>query len=45
MSTSTAASATPSHSLCVDVAIIGAGPSGSIAASLLHKQGKRVIVL
>lgn len=28
-----------------DVAIIGAGPSGSIAASLLHQQGKRVIVL
>ena len=29
----------------VDVAIIGAGPSGSIAASLLHAQGKRVLVL
>lgn len=29
----------------VDVAIIGAGPSGAIAASLLHKQGKRVLVL
>ncbi|QFU24832.1 tryptophan 7-halogenase [Shewanella eurypsychrophilus] len=28
-----------------DVAIIGAGPSGSIAASLLHQQGKRVIVI
>ena len=45
MSTSTAASSTQSHTLSVDVAIIGAGPSGSIAASLLHKQGKRVIVL
>jgi flavin-dependent dehydrogenase len=29
----------------VDVVIIGAGPSGSIAASLLHKQGKSVLVL
>ncbi|MEZ9821481.1 NAD(P)/FAD-dependent oxidoreductase [Shewanella sp. 10N.286.45.A1] len=29
----------------VDVAIIGAGPSGSIVASLLHAQGKRVLVL
>ncbi|MGS0677373.1 NAD(P)/FAD-dependent oxidoreductase [Shewanella sp. 125m-1] len=29
----------------VDVAIIGAGPSGSIAASLLHAQGKKVLVL
>ncbi|WP_394202397.1 NAD(P)/FAD-dependent oxidoreductase [Shewanella waksmanii] len=28
-----------------DVAIIGAGPSGSVAASLLHQQGKRVIVI
>ncbi|WP_076415241.1 NAD(P)/FAD-dependent oxidoreductase [Shewanella sp. UCD-KL12] len=28
-----------------DVAIIGAGPSGSIAAALLHQQGKKVIVL
>ncbi|MCE9680354.1 NAD(P)/FAD-dependent oxidoreductase [Shewanella sp. AS1] len=28
-----------------DVVIIGAGPSGSIAASLLHQQGKRVLVL
>lgn len=43
---------TPSHalpampnSLAVDVAIIGAGPSGAIAASLLHQQGKRVLVL
>ncbi|MGZ9896957.1 NAD(P)/FAD-dependent oxidoreductase [Shewanella gaetbuli] len=40
-----------SHSLStfsnmdVDVAIIGAGPSGAIAASLLHQQGKRVVVL
>ncbi|MCL1066221.1 NAD(P)/FAD-dependent oxidoreductase [Shewanella olleyana] len=29
----------------VDVVIIGAGPSGAIAASLLHKQGKQVLVL
>lgn len=29
----------------IDVAIIGAGPSGAIAASLLHQQGKRVLVL
>jgi len=29
----------------IDVVIIGAGPSGSIAASLLHQQGKRVIVI
>lgn len=29
----------------VDVAIIGAGPSGSIAASLLHAQGKKVLIL
>lgn len=43
---------TPAHdlpampnSLAVDVAIIGAGPSGAIAASLLHQQGKRVLVL
>ncbi|MCU8008685.1 NAD(P)/FAD-dependent oxidoreductase [Shewanella oncorhynchi] len=43
---------TPTHdlsampnSLAVDVAIIGAGPSGAIAASLLHQQGKRVLVL
>lgn len=28
-----------------DVVIIGAGPSGSVAASLLHQQGKRVLVL
>ncbi|MGI2188315.1 NAD(P)/FAD-dependent oxidoreductase [Shewanella oncorhynchi] len=43
---------TPAHdlsampnSLAVNVAIIGAGPSGAIAASLLHQQGKRVLVL
>lgn len=43
---------TPAHNLSVmpnsldiDVAIIGAGPSGAIAASLLHQQGKRVLVL
>lgn len=43
---------TPAHdlsampnSLDIDVAIIGAGPSGAIAASLLHQQGKRVLVL
>ncbi|WP_299008563.1 NAD(P)/FAD-dependent oxidoreductase [uncultured Shewanella sp.] len=29
----------------LDVVIIGAGPSGSIAASLLHQQGKKVLVL
>ena len=29
----------------VDVVIIGAGPSGAIAASLLHKQGKSVVVI
>ena len=29
----------------VDVVIIGAGPSGAIAASLLHQQGKQVLVL
>jgi flavin-dependent dehydrogenase len=29
----------------IDVVIIGAGPSGSIAASLLHQAGKRVVVL
>ena len=29
----------------VDVAIIGAGASGAIAASHLHQQGKRVLVL
>lgn len=28
-----------------DVVIIGAGPSGSVAASLLHKQGVKVCVL
>ncbi|GGI90079.1 FAD-dependent oxidoreductase [Shewanella hanedai] len=40
---------TPSVTQCsqtdIDVVIIGAGPSGSIAASLLHQQGKRVVVL
>ncbi|MCL1047410.1 NAD(P)/FAD-dependent oxidoreductase [Shewanella electrodiphila] len=29
----------------IDVVIIGAGPSGAIAASLLHQQGKQVLVL
>ena len=29
----------------VDVAIIGAGPSGAIAASLLRQQGHRVVVI
>ncbi|WP_298771399.1 NAD(P)/FAD-dependent oxidoreductase [uncultured Shewanella sp.] len=29
----------------LDVIIIGAGPSGCIAASLLHQQGKKVLVL
>ncbi len=29
----------------VDVLIIGAGPSGSIASSLLHQKGHRVLVL
>jgi flavin-dependent dehydrogenase len=33
------------NNLEVDVAIIGAGPAGTIAASLLHQQGKRVVVL
>ncbi|UJF22497.1 NAD(P)/FAD-dependent oxidoreductase [Shewanella sp. OMA3-2] len=33
------------NNLDVDVAIIGAGPAGTIAASLLHQQGKRVVVL
>ena len=28
-----------------DVAIIGAGPSGSVAAALLNKQGLKVCVL
>ncbi|KIO37935.1 NAD(P)/FAD-dependent oxidoreductase [Shewanella sp. cp20] len=28
-----------------DVIVIGAGPSGSVAASLLHQQGKRVLVI
>lgn len=35
---------TNSHS-SVDVAIIGAGPAGSVAAALLHKMGHRVKVL
>lgn len=34
----------PQH-LHVDVVIIGAGPSGAVAASLLHQQGKRVLVV
>ncbi|WP_299795043.1 NAD(P)/FAD-dependent oxidoreductase [uncultured Shewanella sp.] len=38
-----ASSSTPTTD--IDVIIIGAGPSGSIAASLLHQQGKRVIVI
>ncbi|MDE3271998.1 NAD(P)/FAD-dependent oxidoreductase [Pseudoalteromonas sp. G4] len=29
----------------VDVVVIGAGPSGAVASSLLNKQGKQVIVL
>ena len=28
-----------------DVAVIGAGPSGSVASSLLNKQGFKVCVL
>ena len=28
-----------------DIAIIGAGPSGSVASALLHKQGFKVCVL
>lgn len=35
----------PSIPTDLDVIIIGAGPSGSIAASLLHQQGKKVLVL
>lgn len=35
----------PTPETDIDVVIIGAGPSGSIAASLLHQQGKRVIVI
>ncbi|MEC4726859.1 tryptophan 7-halogenase [Shewanella sp. D64] len=38
-------SATLNAQTDIDVVIIGAGPSGSIAASLLHQQGKRVVVL
>ncbi|MDR8525509.1 NAD(P)/FAD-dependent oxidoreductase [Shewanella fidelis] len=45
MSTDNAVQHDYAPSLNVDVAIIGAGPSGSIAASLLHAQGKRVVVL
>ncbi|MCL1138051.1 NAD(P)/FAD-dependent oxidoreductase [Shewanella pneumatophori] len=44
MSTDNAVQYESAPSLNVDVAIIGAGPSGSIAASLLHAQGKRVVV-
>ncbi|ABV34928.1 tryptophan halogenase [Shewanella sediminis HAW-EB3] len=40
-----ASSSTPETLTDIDVAIIGAGPSGCIAASLLHQQGKRVIVI
>ena len=29
----------------VDVVVIGAGPSGAVASSLLNKQGKMVVVL
>ena len=29
----------------VDVVVIGAGPSGAVASSLLNKQGKQVVVL
>ncbi|WP_394230292.1 NAD(P)/FAD-dependent oxidoreductase [Shewanella colwelliana] len=36
----------PAHAIAqYDVVIIGAGPSGSVAASLLHQQGKKVLVL
>ena len=45
MSTPAHALSAMPNSLAVDVAIIGAGPSGAIAASLLHQQGKRVLVL
>ncbi|RTR29363.1 NAD(P)/FAD-dependent oxidoreductase [Shewanella atlantica] len=40
-----ASSPTPETLTDIDVVIIGAGPSGSIAGSLLHQQGKRVIVI
>ncbi|QIR13297.1 NAD(P)/FAD-dependent oxidoreductase [Shewanella aestuarii] len=33
------------NNISVDVAIIGAGPSGAIAASLLNQLGKHVVVL
>ena len=39
------ASATQGNQADIDVVIIGAGPSGSIAASLLHQAGKRVVVI
>src|SRR6478735_5095943 len=29
----------------VEVLIIGAGPAGSVAAALLHRQGRQVLVL
>ena len=29
----------------VDILIIGAGPAGSVAAALLRRQGRRVVVL
>ena len=49
MPSSTSASSQVSHTLStplvVDVAIIGAGPSGAIAASLLHKQGRKVVII
>src|SRR6195952_278492 len=33
------------NTLETDVAIIGAGPSGAVAAALLRQQGRRVLVL
>ncbi|ASJ98206.1 NAD(P)/FAD-dependent oxidoreductase [Shewanella marisflavi] len=36
---------TPELKAHYDVIVIGAGPSGSVAASLLHQEGKRVLVL
>ncbi|WP_285163587.1 NAD(P)/FAD-dependent oxidoreductase [Shewanella goraebulensis] len=33
------------NNIDADVVIIGAGPSGAIAASLLHQQGKQVLVI
>lgn len=35
----------PSMNLAVDVAIIGAGPSGAVAAALLRRAGRSVLVL